>query len=114
MAAGDSGGLAARTQLRLAGSFAVTRSPSPASPPRSAAARPLCCPGCWQSSAHTVSVDAIAEVLGGANPPVGPAENIATLVSRLRRPADLSEYAECLLEAKGEPRHIEVAASRSK
>jgi len=115
MAAGDSDGLAARTQLRLVGSFAMIRSPSPASPPTAeiGSRRAPVLPRLLLAveRAHTVSVDAIAEVLGGANPPVGPAENIATLVSRLRRPADLSEYAECLLDAKGEPSHIEVAAS---
>jgi DNA-binding SARP family transcriptional activator len=35
--------------------------------------------------AYMVPIQTIAEVLWGESPPAGPAENIATFVSRLRR-----------------------------
>jgi DNA-binding SARP family transcriptional activator len=78
MAAGDSGGLAARTRLRLVGSFAVTRGSSPVSAAElgSRKARVLLMLLAVER-ARTVSVDAITEALWGAVPPAGPAENIA-------------------------------------
>jgi DNA-binding SARP family transcriptional activator/tetratricopeptide (TPR) repeat protein len=86
MAAGDSGGPAPRTQLRLVGSFAVARGSSPVSAAElgSRKARVLL-KLLAVERAHAVPVERITEVLWGAAAPAGPAQNIATLVSRLRR-----------------------------
>ena len=82
----DSGGAPDGAQLRLVGTFAVACGGTPVAGPDlgSRKARTLLKLLAVERP-RTVTADRIAEVLWGAAPPAGPAENIATFVSRLRR-----------------------------
>jgi len=73
-------------QLRLVGTFGLTRDSVPVSDQElgSRKARLLLKLLAVQRG-QLVTVDRIVEVLWGATPPERPAENVATLVSRLRR-----------------------------
>jgi DNA-binding SARP family transcriptional activator len=86
MAAGDSAGPAPRVRLRLVGTFAAARDQAPLSAADlgSRKAR-LLLKLLVVERARTVPMERIAQVLWDDTPPAGPAENIATLVSRLRR-----------------------------
>jgi DNA-binding SARP family transcriptional activator len=86
MAAGDGGHARARVQVLLVGTFALSRDGTPMAGPDlgSRKARTLLMLLAVER-ARTVSAERIIEVLWGAAPPANPAENIATLVSRLRR-----------------------------
>jgi DNA-binding SARP family transcriptional activator/tetratricopeptide (TPR) repeat protein len=82
----DSGQPPDGVQLRLAGNFAVSRGGTPVAGPDlgSRKARTLLKLLAVERP-RTVTAARIAEVLWGAAQPAGPAENIATFVSRLRR-----------------------------
>ena len=86
MAAGDSGGPPTRAQLRLAGTFTVTCDAILLSGADlgSRKAR-LLLKLLAVERARVVPIGRITDVLWPDAPPAGPAENIATLVSRLRR-----------------------------
>jgi DNA-binding SARP family transcriptional activator len=93
MTAGDSGGLPTRAQLRLVGTFTVTCDSSPVSSADLGSRNVrLLLKLLAVERARTVPIEQIAEVLWPDTPPAGPVQNIATLVSRLRRalgPADI-------------------------
>ncbi|MDX6394460.1 MAG: hypothetical protein QOJ73_5523 [Streptosporangiaceae bacterium] len=86
MATSGGGGVPARAQVRLIGTFGVARGASPVSGPDlgSRKARLLLMLLAVER-AHAVPAERIVEVLWGDSPPARPAENVATYVSRLRR-----------------------------
>ena len=82
----DSGQAPDGVQLRLVGTFAVACGGTPVAGPDLGSRKARTLLKLLAVERHrTVTADRIAEVLWGAAQPAGPAENIATFVSRLRR-----------------------------